>query len=110
MLGKIIDGKLTYPPHRIILNGMQIFNPTEEQLTQAGYKTIVETDMPEDPAPDGWHYEAVYTDGDSITQSWVLVEDEEVPSTPTLETRVSALEQEQTQMNTIFEEVVNGGS
>lgn len=32
MLGKIIDGKLTYPPHRIILNGMQIFNPTETQL------------------------------------------------------------------------------
>lgn len=111
MLGKIIDGVLTYPPHRIVLNGMQIFNPTEEQLIQAGYKTIVETDIPEDPAPDGWHYEAVYTDGESITQSWVLVEDEPVePSEKTLEQRVTTLEQEQAQMNTIFEEVVNGGS
>ena len=106
MLGKIINGQLAYPPNRIVLNGMQIFNPTDDQLIQVGYKPITETDMPDD-APDGWHYEAVYTDGDTITQSWVLMEDEEIPSTPTLESRVSALEQEQTQMNTIFEEVVN---
>ena len=48
MLGKIIDGVLTYPPNRIVLNGMQIFNPTEEQLLSVGYKPIVETDMPDD--------------------------------------------------------------
>lgn len=110
MLGKIIDGKLTYPPHRIVLNGMQIFNPTDEHLTQAGYKTIVETDMPEDPAPDGQHYEAQYTDsGDTITQSWVLVDDDPVePSGKTIEQRVTDLEQDQSRMNSIFEEVVNG--
>jgi hypothetical protein len=112
MLGKIIDGALTYPPHRIILNGMQIFNPTDDQLIQVGYKPITETPMPEEPAPEGQHYEAQYTDsGDTITQSWVLVEDEPVePSEKTIEERVTALEQEQAQMNTIFEEVVNGGS
>lgn len=74
MLGKIIDGVLTYPPHRIILNRMQIFNPTQEQLMQDGYKPITITAMPEDPAPKGQHYEAQYTDGDTITQSWVLVD------------------------------------
>lgn len=111
MLGKIIDGVPTYPPHRIILNGMQIFNPTQEQLIQAGYKTIVETDMPEEPAPDGQHYEAQYTDsGDTITQSWVLVDDDPEPAGKTIEQRVTTLEQEQAQMNTIFEEVINGGS
>lgn len=111
MLGKIIDGNLTYPPHKIVLLGMQIFNPTEEQLIQDGYKPIIETVMPEDPAPDGWHYEAVYTDGETITQSWVLVEDEAGdPSGKTIEQRVTALEQEQAQMNTIFEEVVNSES
>lgn len=36
MLGKIIDGVLTYPPHRIVLDGMQIFNPTETQLISVG--------------------------------------------------------------------------
>lgn len=112
MLGKIIDGTLTYPPHKIVLDGMQIFNPAEEQLIAAGYKTIVKTPMPEEPAPEGQHYEAQYTDsGDTITQSWVLVDDEPGdPSGKTIEQRVTALEQEQAQMNTIFEEVVNSES
>lgn len=93
MLGKIIDGVLTYPPHRIILNGMQIFNPTEEQLSQAGYKPITEVAMPEEPAPEGQHYEAQYTDGETIMQSWVLVEDVEEEKPVTLEQRVTQLEQ-----------------
>lgn len=108
MLGKIIDGVLTYPPHRIVLNGMQIWNPTDDQLIQVGYKPITETPIPDD-APDGQHYEAHYTDGETeITQSWVLVEDEPTPAGKSIEQRVTTLEQEQAQMNTIFEEVVNG--
>lgn len=94
MLGKIIDGKLTYPSHRIVLDGMQIFNPTDDQLIQVGYKTVTETPMPEDPAPEGQHYESKYTDaGDTITQSWVLVEDVEEEKPVTLEQRVTQLEQ-----------------
>lgn len=93
MLGKIIDGVLTYPPHRIVLDGMQIFNPTETQLISVGYKLIVETDMPDD-APEGQHYESKYTDaGDTIMQSWVLVEDVEEEKPVTLEQRVTQLEQ-----------------
>lgn len=93
MLGKIIDGVLTYPPHRIVIDGMQIFNPTETQLISAGYKPIIETDMPDD-APEGQHYEAQYTDGETqITQSWVLVEDVEEEKPVTLEQRVTQLEQ-----------------
>lgn len=104
MLGKIINGNLTYPPHRIVLDGMQIFNPTDEQLIQDGWKTIVESDMPEDPAPEGYHYEAQYTDaGDTITQSWVLVEDSEEPSGKTLDERVTVLEQDVTAINTAIE-------
>ena len=95
MLGKITDGILAYPPNRIVLSGMQIFNPTDEQLMQVGYKPIIETVMPEDPAPKGQHYEAQHTDsGDTITQSWVLVDDEETPETETVEQRVSKLEQD----------------
>ena len=105
MLGKITDGILACPPNRIILNGMQIFNPTDEQLIQAGYKTIVETDMPEDPAPEGQHYEAQYTDaGDTIMQSWVLVDDEPGdPSGKTIEQRVTALEQDLSGISTAIE-------
>ena len=95
MLGKIRDGKLAYPPRRIVLDGMQIFNPKEEQLIQVGYKTITGTPVPEEPAPEGQHYEAQYTDsGDTITQIWVLVDDEPVePAGKTIEERVTTLEQ-----------------
>ena len=107
MLGKIIDGVLTYPPHRIVLSGMQIFNPTETQLISDGYKPIVETGMPED-APDGQHYEAQYTDGETqITQSWVLVDNHPADTSKTLEQRVTDLENNQNDMNRVFEEVVN---
>ena len=105
MLGKIIDGVLTYPPHRIILNGMQIFNPTDEQLMQTGYKPITETPIPEEPAPEGQHYEAKYTDdGDTITQTWVLVDDEPVePAEKTIEERVTTLEQDVSGISTAIE-------
>lgn len=95
MLGKIIDGVLTYPPNRIILNGMQIFNPTQEQLMQVGWKTVTETPIPEDPASEGQHYEATYEDkGDYIEQVWELAET--VPEEPVgkaLGERVTGLEQ-----------------
>ena len=104
MLGKIIDGKLNYPPHRIVLDGMQIFNPAEEQLISAGYKTITETDMPEEPAPVGQHYEAMYTDmGDTILQSWTLVEDQPSETGKTLDERVTALEQDVSGIETAIE-------
>lgn len=110
MLGKIIDGKLTYPTHRIVLDGMQIFNPTETQLISAGYKPIIETDMPGD-APEGQHYEAQYTDGETqITQSWVLVDNPPADTSKTLEQRVTDLENNQNDMNRIFEEAVNSES
>ena len=107
MLGKIIDGKLTYPPHRIVLDGMQIFNPTEEQLISAGYKTITETDMPEEPAPEGQHYEAMYADmGDTILQSWTLVEDQPSETGKTLGERVAALEQNQVSLESALEQAL----
>ena len=108
--GKIENEKLTYAPNRIVLGGMQIFNPTADQLTQAGYKPVTETPMPDD-APDGQHYEASYADsGDTITQSWVLVDNPPADTSKTLEQRVTDLENNQNDMNRIFEEVVNGES
>lgn len=106
--GKIENEKLIYAPYRIVLGGMQIFNPTEDQLTQAGYKPVTKTPMPDD-APEGKHYEPTYSDtGDTITQGWTLVENEEVePAGKTLEERVTDLETGQAEMDRIFEEVVN---
>ena len=103
MLEKIKEEFLTSPPHRIVLSGMQIWNPTETQLVSAGYKPIIETDMPDD-APDGQHYESQYTDGETqITQSWALVEDEPTPAGKSIEQRVTALEQDVSGISTAIE-------
>lgn len=103
--GKIENGLLILAPHRIVLNEMQIFNPMNEQLVSAGYKPIVETDMPEESAPDGQHYEEKYTDsGETIIQSWILVDDESVDSSgKTIEQRVTALEYDVSGINSAIE-------
>lgn len=108
MYAKIENDTLIPAPRRITLSGMQIFNPTADHLTQSGYKPVTETPMPDD-APDGQHYEPTYTDtGDTITQGWMLVENEEAESAgKTLEERVTDLEAGQAEMDRIFEEVVN---
>lgn len=109
--GKIIDGELTLLPHMIVLDGMKVFNPTPAHAVAAGYKEVVETAIPEEPAPEGQHYESKYEDtGANITQVWELVDDEVVPpQPPTLEERVTSLEENQSEMNRIFEEVVSNG-
>ena len=72
---------------------------------QAGWKTVTETPIPEDPASEGQHYEAQYTDaGDTIMQSWVLVDDEPGdPAGKTIEQRVTALEQDLSGISTAIE-------
>lgn len=104
MYAKIENGTLIPAPHRITLAGMQIFNPTADQLTQAGYKPVTETPMPDD-APDGQHYDPTYTDtGDTITQGWTLVDDEKTePTGKTLDERLTALEQDISGISTAIE-------
>ena len=104
MYAKIENNILIPAPSRIILSGMQIFNPTVDHLTQAGYKPVTETPMPDD-APDGQHYEPTYSDtGDTITQGWTLVENEEVePAGKTLEERITDLETGQAEITTAIE-------
>lgn len=102
--GKIENEQLILAPHRIVLSGMQVFNPTTDQLSQAGYKPVTETAMPEEPVPAGQHYEARYEDaGEYITQSWELVEDDTVPEGKTIEQRVTTLEQDVSGINAAIE-------
>jgi len=104
MYAKLENDTLIPASHRITLSGMQIFNPTTDHLTQAGYKPVTETPMPDD-APDGQHYEPTYSDsGDTITQSWVLVNDEETgPAGKTLEERITDLEAGQAEITEAIE-------
>lgn len=102
--GKIENGTLVHAPNRIILQGMQIFNPLPGQLAQAGYKEIQYTDLPEEAPPEGKRYEAQYQDaGETITQSWVLAEDKPAETGKTMEQRVTALEQGQAELKNAIE-------
>ena len=75
MLGKLVNGALSYAPRKIIINGKTIFNPGEELLKEQGYKEIRESDIP-DGAPDGKIYVSSYEDkGDYIEQAWTLIDE-----------------------------------
>ena len=78
MNAKIIDGVFTIAPKKInrIIDGQEYttFNPTGEMLAEQGWKPVVYTNPPDD-APDGWHYEDSFADGNGeIVQEWTLVE------------------------------------
>ena len=75
LLGKLVDGALSYAPRKIIIDGKTIFNPGEELLKEQGYKEIRKSDIPDD-APDGKIYVSSYEDkGDYIEQVWTLIDE-----------------------------------
>ena len=75
MLGKLVNGALSYAPRKIIIDGKTIFNPSDEVLKEQGYKEIRKSDIPDD-APDGKIYVSSYEDkGDYIEQVWTLIDE-----------------------------------
>ena len=46
MLGKFVNGALSYAPRKIIIDGKTIFNPGEELLKEQGYKDVEKTEAP----------------------------------------------------------------
>lgn len=74
LLGKLIDGALSYAPKKIVIDGKTIFNPGEDVLRGQGYKEMQTTDMPDD-ATEGKVYVSGWMDaGDAIQQTWTLVD------------------------------------
>lgn len=74
MLGKLVNGAISYAPKKIIIDGKTIFNPGEELLKKQGYKEMQTIDMSDD-ALEGKLYVSGWTDaGDTIQQVWTLVD------------------------------------
>lgn len=72
MLGKLVNGALSYAPKKIIIDGKTIFNPGEELLKAQGYK-YVETSVV--PAVSTQTQQAVPTwqeQESKIVQTWEL--------------------------------------
>lgn len=77
---KIVNNRIIYAPKNLNFGGNAYSNPPEEVLLSAGYKKLIETEMPTD-APEGKHYEyGVPEETDTeIIRTWVLVDDPEEP-------------------------------
>lgn len=72
MLGKLINGAISYAPKKIIVDGKTIFNPGEELLKAQGYKNVEATDAPEAPTQTQQAVPAWAEQTDKIVQTWEL--------------------------------------
>lgn len=82
-MGKIIrdwgkfddNGMFRYAPNPLGF----VCNPTDAQLTDAGYRKVVKDDKPEDPEGESGYWEEAepVLDGDVIRISWNWIKDEE---------------------------------
>ena len=89
MLGKLVNGALSYAPKKIIIDGKTIFNPGEELLKEQGYKDVETTEAP-----------AVSTQTQQAVPSWTEQEDKIVQSwelKPAQPDPAAALQEIQTQ-------------
>lgn len=93
MYAKLVNNRIVSAPKNLNFGGNAYSNPPEEVLLLAGYKKVVETEMPTD-APEGKHYEyGTPTETDTeIIRTWVLVDDPVEPEPePTMQDLVDAV-------------------
>ena len=75
MYAKLINGILHRAPKKLIIGETAVYNPSDEQIQNAGYKLVEMVEQPDD-APDGQHYESQWVEqDDAIMQDWYLVDD-----------------------------------
>ena len=46
MIGKLVNGAISYAPKKIIIDGKTIFNQPEDVLKEQGYKDVETTEAP----------------------------------------------------------------
>lgn len=74
MYGKIEDGVLVYASKNIVLDGATVCNPTDEQMKQAGFRTVVLSEKPTDEKMGQTYVETWEDDGTFVTQKWIIQE------------------------------------
>lgn len=86
---KLMNGRPSYAPHRLMIGDKWVYNPTGEQLMELGYLPVIFSDPPE---TDEKHYAVCsWAEEDGhIVQSWTI---EELPDLAGPEDYESALQQ-----------------
>lgn len=68
---KLVDGAIVYAPRKLPLGDAVIYNPTEEMLTEAGYKPVRYTEPP--TVEPGYIAIPVWTEtAEEIVQTWAV--------------------------------------
>ena len=73
ILGKLVDGALSYAPRKIIIDGKTIFNPTDTLLKEQGYKDVETTESPTVSTQTQQAVSSWQEQEDKIVQSWDVV-------------------------------------
>lgn len=94
MYAKLIDGRLVYAPNMLRAEQGDVYNPSADMLSDAGYKPVLETPYPETDSEFEVAYTATWQEQDGrIVQVWTECEETvDAPHVPTLDERVSILE------------------
>lgn len=70
MLAKLVNGTLRYAPKKIYIDNQLIFNPTEAQLKEQGYKEVENTESPTILTKTQTVVSSFVEQEDKIVQQW----------------------------------------
>ena len=72
MLGKLVNGALSYAPKKIVIDGKTIFNPPESLLKEQGYKDVETTEAPTVTTMTQQPVSTWTNQENKIVQSWTI--------------------------------------
>ena len=79
MYGKLMNGVLFTAQKMLIINGEEVWFPSQEQYAEQGYKPVMIDSQPS--AEAGYHAEIHWSEtDDSIEGAWTVVQDSDEPT------------------------------
>ena len=91
MLGKLVNGALSYAPRKIIVDGKTIFNPPEDMLKEQGYKDVETSEAPTVSTQTQQTVPTWAEQENKIVQSWELKPAQPDPTSAIQEIQTQAI-------------------
>ena len=91
MLGKLVNGAISYAPKKIIVDGKTIFNPGEELLKEQGYKDVETSSAPSVSTQTQQAVATWQEQEDKIVQVWDIVPAQPGPTVALQEIQTQAV-------------------
>ena len=91
MLGKLVNGALSYAPRKIVVGGKTIFNPTDTLLKEQGYKDVETEEAPEISTQTQQAVPSWTEQENKIVQSWEVKPAQPDPSAALQEIQTQAV-------------------